>query len=83
MKPDTELFASIARLRRQTTNRETLDILDALEELLKKRAAERKALLAPRKMGRPLGGAEVEKPWLALGLSRRTWFRRRAAEKGK
>jgi hypothetical protein len=39
-----------------------------------------------RKTGRPLNGnrantIEARKPWLKLGMSRRTWYRRQAEQR--
>jgi hypothetical protein len=42
--------------------------------------------MKPRKTGRPLTNdraktIEAKKPWLALGMSRRTWYRRQAEKR--
>jgi hypothetical protein len=34
-----------------------------------------------RKQGRPRIGEVRDQPWLALGMSRRTWYRRQAEER--
>lgn len=39
------------------------------------------AIASEKKRGRPK--AEGERPWEAEGVSRRTWFRRKAKESGK
>lgn len=77
---DTAILLAIERLRRaQPRNSDTLLVCDELQV----RIVAHRAATAP--VGRPLekhmkGTVEAMKPWVAEGMSRRTWYRRRNAD---